>query len=90
MSGSTHADRTFLDVIVRSQARGAPLGIYSVCSAHPAVLRAAFSSRAPGRYSPARGVNLQPGQSVRWLHRHDPGGLRRLHAGVGSGSRFSP
>jgi D-tagatose-1,6-bisphosphate aldolase subunit GatZ/KbaZ len=37
------ADRSFLDVIVREQKRGQPLGVYAVCSAHPYVLAAAMS-----------------------------------------------
>jgi len=36
------AGRSFLDVIVREQKRGQPLGVYAVCSAHPYVLAAAM------------------------------------------------
>lgn len=35
-------DGTILDMVVRAQKRGQPFGVYSICSAHPYVLRAAL------------------------------------------------
>jgi D-tagatose-1,6-bisphosphate aldolase subunit GatZ/KbaZ len=40
------ADRYFLDIIVREQKRGQPLGIYAICSAHPYVLDAGLAHAA--------------------------------------------
>ncbi|MEX0631275.1 class II D-tagatose-bisphosphate aldolase, non-catalytic subunit [Serratia ureilytica] len=68
--------------LVEQHKAGMPVGIFSVCSAHPGVLRAALR-QAKARGTPVLRGDVQPGQSVRRLYRPNGGPVPRCAVASG-------
>ena len=73
------AVKALLDIVARHK-RGEATGIWSLCSAHPAVIASAMKEALRRRPVAARRGDLEPGQPVRRLHGHAPRRLRALPA----------